>query len=119
MQVDLGTTYLGLRLRSPVIASASPLSGSLEGVRRLAAAGVGAVVLPSVFQEQLDDEVTIEVLPDWGLREAHAGHELAVDLDTYNRGPEALLTLTRRARRAVDIATGRVGNDEFHGALGP
>jgi dihydroorotate dehydrogenase (fumarate) len=51
--VDLTTTYLGLTLRSPIVASPSPLTGTLDGIRRLARAGAGAIVLPSVFEEQV------------------------------------------------------------------
>ncbi len=51
--VELRTRYLGLDLRSPLVASASPLTGSLDGLRRLEAAGASAVVLPSLFEEQL------------------------------------------------------------------
>jgi dihydroorotate dehydrogenase (fumarate) len=51
--MDLTTQYLGLRLRSPLVASSSPLTGTVGGIVRLAAAGAGAVVLPSLFQEQL------------------------------------------------------------------
>ena len=51
--MDLTTGYLGLTLRSPIVASASPLSTSLDGVRSLADAGVGAVVLYSLFEEQV------------------------------------------------------------------
>ena len=50
MSVDLRTRYLGLALRSPIVASASPLTGSLAGVRRLEDAGVAAIVLPSLFE---------------------------------------------------------------------
>lgn len=50
---DLGTRYLGLDLRSPLVASSSPLTGTLDGLKRLEDAGVGAVVLPSLFEEQL------------------------------------------------------------------
>lgn len=51
--MDLSTRYLGLDLRNPLVASASPLSGTAIGVRRLADAGVGAVVLRSLFEEEL------------------------------------------------------------------
>ena len=51
--MELSTSYLGLALRNPLVASASPLSKTLDGVRRLADAGVGAVVLYSLFEEQL------------------------------------------------------------------
>jgi dihydroorotate dehydrogenase (fumarate) len=53
---DLRTRYLGLDLRSPLVASSSPLTGTLDGLKRLEAAGAGAVVLPSLFEEDLADE---------------------------------------------------------------
>ena len=51
--MELSTRYLGLPLGNPLIASASPLSQTVDGVRRLADAGVAAVVLYSLFEEQL------------------------------------------------------------------
>jgi dihydroorotate dehydrogenase (fumarate) len=51
--MDLTTEYLGLTLRNPMVASASPLTGTVDGIKKLAEAGVGAVVLPSLFEEQL------------------------------------------------------------------
>ena len=54
--MDLSSTYLGMDLRNPLVASASPLSQNVAGVQRLADAGVGAVVLPSLFEEQLRRE---------------------------------------------------------------
>ena len=51
--MDLSTSYLGLPLRNPLVASASPLSRTVDGVRRLAQTGVGAVVLFSLFEEQI------------------------------------------------------------------
>jgi dihydroorotate dehydrogenase (fumarate) len=51
--MDLTTTYLGQRLRNPLVASASPLSYTLDGIRRLADSGVGAIVMFSLFEEQL------------------------------------------------------------------
>lgn len=58
--VDLTTRYLGLDLPSPIVASASPLTGSPETARRIVAAGVGAVVLPSLFEEEvLHEEVEL------------------------------------------------------------
>jgi dihydroorotate dehydrogenase (fumarate) len=51
--MDLSTRYLGLDLRNPLVASAGPLTSTAEGVRKLADAGVGAVVLPSLFEEEL------------------------------------------------------------------
>jgi len=54
--MDLSTRYMGLQLRNPLVASASPLSRTVDGVRRLADAGVGAVVLFSLFEEQVRRE---------------------------------------------------------------
>ena len=51
--MDLTTRYLGLTLRNPLVASASPLSQTVPGIRALADAGVGAVVLYSLFEEQV------------------------------------------------------------------
>lgn len=52
--MDLTTQYLGLELRNPIVASAGPIARGVAGVRRLADAGVGAIVLPSIFEEQLE-----------------------------------------------------------------
>ncbi len=54
--VDLSTRYLGLALRSPIVASASPLNRDLDAVRRVDDAGVGAIVLPSLFEEEILEE---------------------------------------------------------------
>ena len=51
--IDLSTKYLGLNLRSPLVASASPLSQELDSIRRLEDSGASAVVLYSLFEEQL------------------------------------------------------------------
>ncbi len=60
MTVDLRTRYLGLELRSPIVASASPSTGEPETARILDEAGVGAIVLPSLFEEEiLNDEIQL------------------------------------------------------------
>jgi hypothetical protein len=56
---DLRTRYLGLELQSPLVASSSPLTGSLDGLQRLEAAGAGAVVLPSLFEEELAEDTGV------------------------------------------------------------
>ena len=53
---DLSTTYLGLPLRSPLVASSGPLTGRIDSLRALEQAGIAAVVLPSLFEEQIDHE---------------------------------------------------------------
>lgn len=62
--MDLTTRYLGLELRNPIVASAGPLTRTVEGVRRLAGAGVGAVVLASLFEEQIRREEEHSARPE-------------------------------------------------------
>jgi len=102
--MDLSTRYLGLNLRNPLVASASPLSNTADGVRRLADAGVGAVVLFSLFEEQ----VRAEALRDAAM--ADAGTESFAESLSYfpaaaaaDPGPRRYLSLLERAAAAVDI----------------
>lgn len=103
--VDLTTRYLGTWLKSPVVASASPLTGDLPSLRALEAAGVGAVVLPSLFEEQVEHEAgeltrlsstQLEVNP-----EAASGY--TPRLDGYNNGAVRYLALIREAKEALSI----------------
>jgi dihydroorotate dehydrogenase (fumarate) len=55
-RIDLSTRYLGLKLKHPVVASASPLTGSIDSLKRLEDAGIAAAVLPSIFEEQIEHE---------------------------------------------------------------
>jgi dihydroorotate dehydrogenase (fumarate) len=56
MTLSLATHYLGLALKNPLVASASPLNSKLDNIRRLEDAGAAAIVLPSLFQEQIEAE---------------------------------------------------------------
>jgi dihydroorotate dehydrogenase (fumarate) len=102
--MDLSTSYLGLALRNPLVASASPLSNSVDGVRRLADAGVGAVVLYSLFEEQLRREA------EQNARLAEAGTDSFAESLSYfpagadsDPGPHRYLSLLERAAAAVDV----------------
>jgi dihydroorotate dehydrogenase (fumarate) len=98
--VDLSSRYLGLELRTPLVASASPLTGSLEGLRRLEASGAAAVVLPSLFEEQL----TLEADQVGRLLEAGADSlSAALALDDYNAGPFGYLALVEQAKATLQI----------------
>jgi dihydroorotate dehydrogenase (fumarate) len=98
--VDLRTRYLGLELQSPLVASASPLTGTLDGLRRLEAAGAGAVVLPSLFEEQL----TLEAQQIGRLLESGAGSlSAALALDDYNAGPYGYVALVEKAKATIQI----------------
>jgi dihydroorotate dehydrogenase (fumarate) len=111
--MDLSTRYLGLALRNPLIASASPLSNTLDGVRRLAGAGVGAVVLYSLFEEQIRQEA------EQNARLARAGADSFPEALSYfpaqpaaesadpgaagEPSPRRYLSLLERAASAVEI----------------
>ncbi|MCB0993977.1 MAG: dihydroorotate dehydrogenase-like protein [Acidimicrobiales bacterium] len=103
--VDLRTSYLGLDLAHPVMASASPLTGHVETLVQLAEAGAAAVVLPSLFEEQIEHE-TMEVHHglEYGAEQfAEASDGYFPELDDYNTGPDHYLETLRAAKQAVDI----------------
>jgi dihydroorotate dehydrogenase (fumarate) len=102
--MDLTTRYLGLVLRNPLIASASPLNAEVANIRRLEDAGAGAVVLPSLFEEEITaDAVRRDALvaaPAESFAEALSYFPPSAE---YRVGPDAYLELIRRAADAVDI----------------
>jgi dihydroorotate dehydrogenase (fumarate) len=101
---DLTTSYLGLPLRGPLVASASPLSKTLDGVRRLEDSGAAAIVLYSLFEEQITHES--RQLDHYLTRGSHSYAEALSyfpELDHYNLEPETYLAHLRRAKEAVAI----------------
>jgi dihydroorotate dehydrogenase (fumarate) len=101
---DLTTTYLGLTLKNPVVASASPLSKKLEGIRRLEEAGAAAVVMYSLFEEQITHEsLALDHFLNRGTESFAEALSYFPDLENYNVGPEEYLNLIRRAKEAVNI----------------
>jgi dihydroorotate dehydrogenase (fumarate) len=103
--MDLSTSYLGLRLCSPIIASASPMTRSVNGIRKLAAAGIGAVVLPSLFEEQLRKEQERDDAIAEGASEAFS--EALTYFPTGYSGlpgrPQRYLDLVERSAGVVDV----------------
>jgi dihydroorotate dehydrogenase (fumarate) len=94
--VDLSTTYLGMKLRSPLVPSASPLSESIDNIRIMEDSGAAAVVLRSLFEEQIAyNEAGTGPLerPDNGFPEQ----------TEYVLSPEQYLNHIRKAKEAVDI----------------
>jgi dihydroorotate dehydrogenase (fumarate) len=102
--LDLTTSYLGLRLRSPLVASASPLARSLEQVRRLEGAGVGAIVMHSLFEEEIiaESHELDRFLDRGGLIHAEASNYLPA-LESYRRTPEQYIDHLKRVRKAVRV----------------
>ena len=104
MTVDLSTTYLGLPLRGPIVASASPLTGTLDSLRALEEAGIAAVVLPSLFEEQIEHE-QID-LHDLLEHQTHSVGEALTwfpELEDYNTGPERYLEHLAAAKAALEV----------------
>lgn len=101
---DLSTTYLGLQLKNPIVASASPLSKKVETVRRLEDAGVSAVVMYSLFEEQIAHESkALDHFLNQGTESFAEAITYFPDLEHYNVGPEEYLNLIRRHKEAVQI----------------
>lgn len=93
MTADLTTRYLGLELANPLVPSASPLTGDIDSLHALVEAGAAAVVLPSVFEEQIvRDALAVAAITDLGAElspEFTGGH--LPPMDDYNTGTEAYL----------------------------
>lgn len=104
MRVDLSTTYLGLKLRNPLVLSACPLSMELYALQRLEAAGVAAAVMASLFEEQIESEWHAP-LPYTSADRFGSAIDLVShgDLYDYNSGPDAYLRHIEAAKRALSI----------------
>ena len=102
--VDLKTTYLGLELKNPLVASASPLSESVETVKALEEAGISAVVIYSLFEEQIIHE-SMEL--DYFLSKDTDSFAEALthlpDMGRYSLGPDAYVEQVKTLKAAVDI----------------
>ena len=102
--MDLFTRYMGLELKNPFIASASPVSEKLDAIRRLEDAGAAGVVLFSLFEEQVRAETdAVERLTAAGAESQSEASTYLPQPDQYDVGPAEYLELIRRARGAVDI----------------
>jgi dihydroorotate dehydrogenase (fumarate) len=101
---DLSTTYLGLALKNPLVASASPLSKSVDTVRRLEDAGAAAMVMYSLFEEEITHEsFELDHYLDAGAHSYAESMSYFPDLETYSIGPERYLEHVSQLKAAVDI----------------
>jgi len=102
--MELATNYMGLALKHPIVASASPLSGTLDGIRRLEDGGAAAVVMFSLFEEQIRYENdAFSYLLESGTQSFAESLSYFPAVDDYPVGPESYLNLLNRAAKAVDI----------------
>jgi len=98
---DLTTSYMGLSLKNPLVVGSSSLTGSLDGVKKCAAAGAGAIILKSLFEEQIQAET--DALGSFA--DSPYGGEAAEYLQGYGMdlGPREYLQLVKDSKAAVDV----------------
>jgi dihydroorotate dehydrogenase (fumarate) len=101
---DLRTNYLGLELKNPLIASASPLSKKVDSVKRLEDAGIGALVMYSLFEEQIMHESNaLDYFLSRGTESFPEALTYFPEMENYNIGPESYLDLITNLKNAVKI----------------
>ncbi|MGA8220252.1 MAG: dihydroorotate dehydrogenase-like protein [Candidatus Acidiferrales bacterium] len=101
---DITTNYLGFTLKSPIVASASPLCDSLDNMRQLEDHGIAAIVLPSLFEEQLDlESQAVDSDLSRGAESTPESLNYFPELGTYNLGIDGYLQLIWRAKQRVAV----------------
>ena len=104
MSVSLKTKYLGLDLKNPLVASAGPLTGRIDTLMKLEESGAAAVVLPSLFEEQITrEEVEIAMLYDFNNEGFAEAQSYLPEMENYNTGPDNYLRLVRQAKQSLTI----------------
>ena len=104
MTAHLDTTYLGMRLASPLVVSASPIGWDLDRLLRLEEAGAAAVVLPSLFEEQIERvSLNLHAALTSGTDSFAEALDFFPEMATYNTGPDRYLDLVRRARAELKV----------------
>ena len=102
--MNLSTNYLGMCLKNPIVVSSSPLSHSVTSIRHGEDAGAAAVVMYSLFEEQIGfDSYYLDFHLTQGIDSYAESISYFPDMQSYNIGPEEYLNLIRRAKEAVDI----------------
>lgn len=101
--MNLTTQYLGLTLKNPIVASASPLSRTVGSIEQLATAGASAIVLYSLFEEQLANKATPYAQYQEFSHEPRIRARAAFSAPSYSADPDDYFALIARAKRAVDI----------------
>jgi dihydroorotate dehydrogenase (fumarate) len=102
--MTLTTSYLGMTLKNPIVASSSPLSHNVDSIRRLEDAGAAAVVMYSLFEEQITfDSFYIDHYLTNGTNSFAESLSYFPEMESYNVGPDEYMNLIRQAKEAVDI----------------
>ncbi len=101
---DLSTKYLGLKLKNPLVVSASPLSKDIANIKKMEDCGASAVVLQSLFEEQINLESNeLDRFLSAGTESTPEAFSFFPDLGKYNIGPDGYLEHIRKAKQAVGI----------------
>jgi dihydroorotate dehydrogenase (fumarate) len=104
MSVDMRTRYLGMELRSPIVPSASPIGHRIDTLRRVQEAGAGAVVLPSLFEEQIEhEEMQIHGVLEVGSDSFAEALTYLPEFEEYDTGTDAYLRHLEATKRELEI----------------
>ena len=102
--MDLSTRYLGLDLKHPIVASASPLTATMDGIRRLADAGASAIVMASIYEEQVTaEELALVELQEHGSETQAEASGYFPEVPGHRSVLEAQLELLRRASERAGV----------------
>ncbi len=102
--MDLSTKYLGLKLKNPIVPSAGPLSHTLDGMKRLEDAGASAIVMYSLFEEQIaHDTAELSHYLSYGTESFAESLTYFPEVGEYNLGPVEYVELVRKAKESLSI----------------
>lgn len=102
--MDLSTNYLGLHLKNPIVPSASPLSRSLDSMKRLEDAGAAAIVMYSLFEEQIAHEAAeLNHYLSYGTESFAESLTYFPEAEVYNLGPDEYIELLHKAKQSLSI----------------
>lgn len=102
--MDLSTRYMGLELKHPIVASAGPLSNSLDGIKRLEDGGAAAIVMFSLFEEQIRREnEAFDFLTQAGTESFAESLSYFPEVEDYHIGPDQYLNLIRGAKESCNL----------------
>lgn len=102
MRADISTTYLGMKLRNPLVASAGPLTGDLDSLKELEDAGIAGVVLPSLFEEQIvGQEQWLNSVYEFQSFSSAESLSYFPEIQDFNVGPEEYLHLIGEAKQII------------------
>jgi dihydroorotate dehydrogenase (fumarate) len=104
MFMKLDTTYLGLSLSSPIVPSASPLAEDIDRVKKMEDAGAAAIVLPSLFEEQLaHDQIELHHHTEFGTESFAEALTYFPDAEEFHVGPDGYLNHIRKSKEQTDV----------------